>query len=122
MQLHDATIAAGQNQEVPRFARFSFEVGEGKNTFAVDGVGAFQRFTDGKIGFSEGNSYYGSDDGIDPHSRVIQRARARVRVWVDNTAHCFPIDGNVRDAFLLLYSTSPAFLKNVEKIHLLVPR
>jgi hypothetical protein len=122
MWLHDAREAAGRGTEIPRFVRFSMESGEGDNIVAVDGVGSLQLFNDGKVGFAEGNRNYGSAKGLDPHTLVLRKMRDYMRIWIDDTAHCFPLDVRAQHALQLLYADSAQFLRNAEKIRSLLAR
>jgi hypothetical protein len=119
--LHDASAALQGRSDVPRFARFSLETGAGDATVAVDGIGTLQSFTDGKIGFSEGNTAYARDDGLRPHRKVLTKIHRSFRLWIDETVYCFPVSVEARKALKTMYAPLPSFEREVKQLPQLLP-
>jgi hypothetical protein len=76
--------------ELPCYAEFSFSVGEGEETIAVDGVGFLYEMTDGSIGFSTGRADFDVD--LEVFHPVLLGMKDRFTIYVNDMPFQFYID------------------------------
>lgn len=101
LRLHHLDGAAERGVEIPRYARFSFEAGDGEPV-AVQGVGFITETRDGRACFTTGEGR--GDEDLSLFRPFLDRIEDRFEIKVDGEPFFFPIDAKSRSTLLALFA------------------